>query len=457
MDNLWRAISLAFFVVFFSFTTPANAEEQSEIEAVRARLAEVEAEQTRTQALVEDLLKRLETAEANPAAAPSGYLVTEKVISPIEQADVAARGPEKSALFPMLADESRFTLRSADGDFEFGVDGLLVGRAEYNYRSDDGSGNSRHVSGFQTTGTRINFRGHVHGDYGYWARLQADEFGADPIFDALAGIYKFNDDTIMAFGQFPNVLTREQGLAVEKIQAVEASPTNVVFDPFAFKGAILGYHMPRMIVRGIVNDGYRSFANGIDNRPEGPSSDWAFAGQVVGMAIGDESDWDRFNNLTSRRGSDLAWQVDGAFHAQGGPDIYLGIVQSSLEGDGWNLYTAGYYRDTDEEFDEVGGKDLGLVVQGGFWTSKRTEVYGRYDLTRPDSDRPVEGDSFRTITAGLNFYLKPHSDSIKLQGELMYMMDPESESLVQPDTLTSVRASPDGGQFVFRTQAQLRW
>ena len=91
------------------------------------------------------------------------------------------------------------------------------------------------------------------------------------------------------------------------------------------------------------------------------------------------------------------------------------------------------------------------------WTGRHTEIYTRYDITRPDSDRPEEGDSFRTITAGLNYYPKPHTDSIKFQGELLYMLDPEAESLVQPDTLTSVRASPDGGQFVIRTQAQLRW
>ena len=250
--------------------------------------------------------------------------------------------------------------------------------------------------------------------------------------------------------------TREKGLMVEKIQAVEATATNSVFDPFAFKGVIVGHHMPRTIVRGIVHDGYRSFANGFDEI-DGPSADWAVAGQVVGMLIGDEGDWQRFNNITSRPGNTLAWQLNTAFSAQANPDIYLGILESSFEGDGWNIYTSGYYRDTDEDFDDVGGQDLGFVFQGGMWTGRHTEIYTRYDITRPDSDRPEEGDSFRTITAGLNYYPKPHTDSIKFQGELLYMRDPEAESLVQPDTPTSVRASPDGGQFVIRTQAQLRW
>lgn len=435
------------------------AAEQSEMEALLQRLAEVEAQQAKTQKVIDELRTRIEAAGVEvPGKTPEQdiYVMSEQAVVPQEPSSEPVDGLPPRRMFPQLDNESRFVLRTEDDEFEFGIDGLLVGRAEYNYRSDDGTGSSEHDSGFETTGTRINFRGHVYRDYGYWARLQADEFGGDPVFDTLAGIYNFNDQTIMAVGQFANLLTREQGLAVEKIQAVEASPTNSVFDPFAFKGVILGHHTSRFIFRGILNDGYRSFANGFDEI-DGPSADWAFAGQVVGMAIGDDNEWQRFNNITSRPGSDFAWQLDAAFHAQGGPDIYLGIVQSSLEGDGWNIYTSGYYRDTDEEFDGVGGEDLGFVFQGGMWTSRHTEVYTRYDITRPDSDRPLEGDSFRTVTAGINYYPRPATDSIKFQGEVLYMFDPEAESLVQPDTLTSVRASPDGGQFVFRTQAQLRW
>ena len=452
-----KSLHRIFPALLFGVATVGIAAEQTDIDLLLQRLSEVEAQQARTQRVIADLRKQIEASGITP---PAGGTVlpamSEEVVVFKEGPQEPLRGMESRAMFPQLADESRFVLRTVDNEFELGIDGLLVGRAEYNYRSDDGSGSSEHDSGFETTATRINFRGHVHKDYGYWARLNADEFGSDPVFDALVGTYSFSDDTIMAVGQFPNLMTREQGLMVEKIQAVEATATNSVFDPFAFKGVIVGHHMPRTIVRGIVHDGYRSFANGFDEI-DGPSADWAVAGQVVGMLIGDEGDWQRFNNITSRPGNTLAWQLNTAFSAQANPDIYLGILESSFEGDGWNIYTSGYYRDTDEDFDDVGGQDLGFVFQGGMWTGRHTEIYTRYDITRPDSDRPEEGDSFRTITAGLNYYPKPHTDSIKFQGELLYMLDPEAESLVQPDTLTSVRASPDGGQFVIRTQAQLRW
>ena len=432
----------------------SQALEQSELDLLIKRLAEVETRQAQTQQVIADLRRQIEQAGAGGTSREARVLA-EKVIQPEPRREIPAEA-FYPALFPQLADESRFILRTADNEFSFGIDGLLVGRAEYNYRSDDGTGSSEHDSGFETTATRINFCGYVHGNYGYWARLNADEFGSDPVFDALVGTYSFSDSTILAVGQFPNLMTREQGLMVEKIQAVEATATNNVFDRFAFKGIIVGHHRPRTIVRGIVHDGYRSFANGYDEI-DGPSADWAVAGQALGMLIGDESDWKRFNNITSRPGSELAWQVNAAFSVQSNPDIYLGILESSFEGDGWNIYTSGYYRDSDEDFDDVGGKDLGFVFQGGMWTGRHTEIYTRYDITRPDSDRPQEGDAFRTITAGPYYYPKPRTDSIKFQGEVLYMLDPEAESLVEPDALTSVRASPDDGQFVFRTQAQLRW
>ena len=75
----------------------------------------------------------------------------------------------------------------------------------------------------------------------------------------------------------------------------------------------------------------------------------------------------------------------------------------------------------------------------------------------PDSDRPVESEDFRTLTGGFAFYPISHSNNIKINTEVLYMFDAESESIVQPNVFSSVRASPDGDQWVFRTQASLRW
>jgi hypothetical protein len=334
-----------------------------------------------------------------------------------------------------------------------------------NHRSDDGTGSSSTDQGFQNTATRINLRGLVYGDYAYWVRVNADTFGRDPLIDAAMLIWFIKDDMNLVMGQFPNLLTREQGMPLEKLLFAESSPTNFAFDAFAYKGVMLGYHTPKLVFRGIVNDGYRSLSNSFF---EQPSADFAFAGQVVWMTAGDEDDWDRFNNFTSRRGSDFAWQISGGFHVQGGasnlepaggesPDLFLGIVESSMEGDGWNLYGSGYYRNTDPSANGIVAQDYGFVVQGGGWVSEHFEAYSRFDMTIPDRDRPTERDDFKTIAGGFAYYPVPSTDNIKINTELHYFFDAEAGSIVAPNVNPSVRSSPAGDQWVARIQFTVRW
>jgi hypothetical protein len=437
--------------------------EQGDLDALLQRLSQVEADQAKSQQTIKVLRSELDSLRTQTKDQLTEYAVEAGETQPSQPSPPS---PLHRATFPALANESRFIMASEDGDFSLGIDGLIATRYEYNYRSDDGTGSSNGDQGWETIAARINFQGNIFDDFGYWVRFNGDEFATDPFFDALMGMWYINDDTTLVVGQFPSLLTRDQGIPLDKLMVLESSPTNYTFDPFGFQGVMLGYHTPRVVYRGIIHDGYLSF----NNSPyDTASANWAFAGQVVGMAVGDENDWARFNNFTSRPGSDFAWQLNGAFTVQegsahgGGPDVeasddmFLGIVESSMEGDGWNIYGSGYYRHTDPT---VGGKsvdDIGFVVQGGAWVSKHFEVYSRFDMTIPDDDRPTENDDFRTITTGVNFYPIPRTDSIKWGAEVLYMFDAEADSIVRPNTFSSVRASPDGGQWVVRTQAQLLW
>ncbi len=454
-------------ILLIGMTASVSAMEQGDLDALLRRLAEIEAEQAKSKETIEALRSQVKALETRATGIPT--VVTED----LGQVAIKESQPSPPALlhrttFPELANESRFIMKSEDGDFSLGIDGLIATRYEYNYRSDDGTGSSNNDQGWETIAARINFQGNIYDDFGYWIRFNGDEFATDPFFDALMGMWYINDDTTLVVGQFPSLLTRDQGIPLDKLMVLESSPTNYTFDPFGFQGVMLGYHTPRVVYRGIIHDGYRSFNN---SAYDAASADWAIAGQVVGMVVGDEKDWDRFNNFTSRPGSSFAWQLNGAFTVQegsahgGGPDsdvgvsddLFLGIVESSMEGDGWNMYLAGFYRHTDPTRGGESVDDIGFVLQGGAWVAKHFEVYSRFDMTIPDDDRPTENDDFRTITTGVNFYPIPRTDSLKIGGEILYMFDAESDSIVQPNTFSSVRASPDGGQWVVRTQAQILW
>jgi hypothetical protein len=464
---------LAFFAI--GMTVSLSAIAQDDLDSLQRRLVEIEAEQAESNGAIEAMGAQIEALAADnqndPLAEQSAEEPQDVVNDVSEDSRTEASPPPtpaQPALFPELADESRFILKSQDG-FEFGIDGLIAVRYEYNHREDDGTGSSRNQQGFHNTATRINFRGSLYDEFGYWVRLNADEFGADPSIDAAMGIWRIKDSTTLVFGQFPNLLTREQGIPLDKLMVQESSPTNFTFDPFAYKGLMLAYHRPRIILRGIINDGYRSLSNSFFSEP---SADWAIAGQIVGMVVGDQDDWNRFNNFTSRSGSDFAWQFNVAFHLQQGDsnldpdggssdDLFLGILESSIEGDGWNFYTSAYYRRTepitDISADNFGVSDMGLVLQGGVWVASKYEAYSRFDITAPDNDRLTDGDDFRTFTVGANYYPRPHTDNLKVGLEALYMPDAEASSIVEPSVFSSVRASPAGDQWVVRLQTTIRW
>ena len=464
MRLLYR--SLAIILICMSASVSAA---EDDLDALRRRVAEIEAEQAKSQETIKALLSAIETlrAETEDRLAEEAPTLLSEIRAHVgaEASVPTTPGPAPHSMFPELANESQFVLRSADEEFSLGIDGTFIFRGEYNHRSDDGTGSSSSDQGWENIATRLNLRGRVYGDFGYWIRLQADEFGRDPFFDAVLGLWFINENTTLVVGQFPSLLTREQGIPADKLVFGESSATNYTFDPFGFKGVMLGYHTPRFVYRGIIHDGYGSISNAYF---EEPSADWAFAGQVLGMAVGDEDDWERFNNFTSRPGSDFAWQLNGSFLLQdgasdssggGSDDVFLGIVESSMEGDGWHLYASGYYRDTDES-SGIGPsdfKDFGWVIQGGVWVSTHFEVYSRFDMTIPDDDRLLEGDEFRTLTTGLNYYPLPHTDNIRLSTEFLYMFDAEADSIVEPNIFNSVRESPDGNQWVIRSQASVRW
>jgi hypothetical protein len=133
------------------------------------------------------------------------------------------------------------------------------------------------------------------------------------------------------------------------------------------------------------------------------------------------------------------------------------MAESSMEGNGRNLYASFFYRNTAPLDSNISVDDYGFVLLGGVWVARHFELYSRFDMTIPDSDRPTEGDEFRTLTAGVNFYPKPHSDNIKIGAEMLYMFDAEADSIVQPNVFSSVRASPAGDQLVFRIQTVMQW
>ena len=233
MRLLFRSLAILFICLSASVSAA-----QDDLDALRRRVAEIEAEQAKSQETIKALLSAIEALRAQTeddrlAKQPAGEaptLVSNVPAGAGSQASLPTNpGPAPRAMFPELANESQFLLQSHDKEFSLGIDGTLIFRGEYNHRSDDGTGSSSNDQGFEMLGTRINFRGTVYKDFGYWVRIQADEFGKSPFIDAALGIWYINDDTTLVVGQFPSLLTREQGIPADKLMFGESSATNYTF------------------------------------------------------------------------------------------------------------------------------------------------------------------------------------------------------------------------------------
>ena len=102
--------------------------------------------------------------------------------------------------------------------------------------------------------------------------------------------------------------------------------------------------------------------------------------------------------------------------------------------------------------------DLGFVIQGGMFVSRRVEIFLRYDHLIPDGKARSPGfvqgtgtEEFRTATSGLNFYVIPESSLAKLTVDFQYMFDAQSTSIVSPVFNSGVFEST-GRQWTLRLQ-----
>jgi hypothetical protein len=153
-------------------------------------------------------------------------------------------------------------------------------------------------------------------------------------------------------------------------------------------------------------------------------------------------------------GGALHWQSGGDTVATSDTDLWMATIDGTMEGAGWNVYAAGIYRNIDPNpGSEV--KDMGFLIQGGFFVAPQWELFGRYDITMPDDDRTGSEQDFSTITLGVNHYVVPESHVAKATIEFIYFLDNPSESIVPTSTLTPLLPSDSDSQWSILGQFQL--
>lgn len=361
-------------------------------------------------------------------------------------AAAAGGGWEKGAFY--VSDGGNNTLR-AGGYTQF--------RYLMSFRDEDSAGSQDDFThGFQVRRTRLKFDGTI------WDKrlsyVLMGEFGrSDGVFTLIDafGQYKFDNGVALRWGQFKHPLLRETLVSDTNWLVLEASQAEAVFSQGRSQGVEVSYTGEKWRCMAAIDDGLKTNNTDFTSDKE---ADFGITGRAEFMFAG--KNWDWAKDFTSWKGSEYSGMVGVAAHYQDGgetggtADTAVAEVTAdvSVEGNGWNAFVAGIWRNTDP----AGGSstdDFGLVVQGGFFVSDQLEVYGRYDGVFADD---ANGDDFNTLTAGVNYYISPQSHAVKLSADVVYYLDNEGASaLVSPTTTTGLLADTEDGQFTVRVQMQV--
>lgn len=326
-----------------------------------------------------------------------------------------------------------------------------------NFRDEDSAGEQGDFThGFQMRRTRIGMKGSIW-DKNLTFDIVGEFSRSTGVFTLVDGFaqYKFDNGMNIRWGQFKVPFMREELISDVRQLTVERSTFNTVFSQMRSQGIQLGYEGEKFRGWAEVSDGGNAINTDFTS---GSEADFGLTAR--GEFRWGDGDFKRFEDFTSWRGSKYAGLVGAAVHYHDGGEtggttdtaVFSATADVSIEGDGWNLFAAGTWRNTDP----AGGAstdDFGVVVQGGFFFSDQCEAFARYDAIFPDD---ANGDDFHTLTAGVNYYVSPQSHAVKISADVQYYFNDEgANALVSPTTGSNLLADTEDGQVALRVQAQV--
>lgn len=399
----------------FAEATPSEAGLRSELTALKARLAELEAHQN--------------DAWLNERR-------TEEVKSLIQEvlADADTRASMMAAGSTAGYDKGHFFIASEDGSFLMKIGGQAQFRYVYNSRDDDGGVTATDVdeAGFQFRRVKLFFKGHVGSPkITYSVGIQTNRNTENIDLDHAYFGYQVMDGVTLFGGEAKAPFLREETTSSSRQLTVERSLVNELFTAGRVQGvwAVID-----------VDDNMKfalAFTDGANSGEVGaPITGKDFHNDATDFAVTARLDlrlageWAQMKDFSAWAGEQQAVFFGAAVHHEigesgGGAIPTLGAgtpfnatggavgydeftawtVDGSIESDGGNLYAAvmGIH------FNNNGGTNdidaYGLVVQGGVMLiPNKFEPFVRWEYVDPDTSHEVN-----LITVGTNYYIRKHN------------------------------------------------
>lgn len=361
---------------------------------------------------------------------------------------------------------STFGFASDDGNFSLNVSAFSQTRVALNFR-DDANGDS-FDSGFFIPRTRAIFHGNiVNPDTFYEIEFAFDDTGdatnagMGKLLDAYVG-HNFGNGFTVAVGQAKIAATREFMVDGDKRQLIESTVMDSVFSLWRAQGVSVTYTDEQDTLRiiGSFNDGPNSSNTPYSATNDGDigisvRGDFAFEGTVghFGRAInqmpGAESNAVLGVHLNFTENAN-APGVDRLRLFQYGADF----LYDSTEG--WNVLGQFVGRYTDDEGAADEFNDFGFALQGGYYVSDQTEVFGAWDCVAADDDRAADVEAFNTFQVGVNHYPFAGVNNVKLSAGVALFINKTTETggLVSMNDRLGLMPDSEAPQFALLGQAQ---
>jgi hypothetical protein len=361
-----------------------------------------------------------------------------------------------------------FSIADGSGNNRLNFGGTEIFRYNWSNRDSNTVGDQNDTTiGFNMPVTRLRFWGNVW-DKALTYKIQGDfgSFGGDngsfELQDAWAQ-YAWDNGFSLKWGQFKLPIIREVNVEDEFQLAADRSVTSYVFNQGYSQGIQFQYAADNFRFSGAFSDGINTGNTDFNSAAE---ADFALSARVDWKVMG--ADWERFNDITSWRSApDNALLIGAAFEYQSGGetgfttdvDTWLYTVDAAWEGQGWNVFAAGY----GAHLSPTGGSDLdnfGACVQAGIFVSDQIELFGRWDAVFFDNESGISPATLHFATVGMNYYISPESHACKFTVQANYAFNDTtplfgSGGLIEGNTRNAFLGDSEDGEWTFIGQLQI--
>lgn len=325
------------------------------------------------------------------------------------------------------------------------------------------------TQGFSNRRVRLVAIGNIDTDTSFRLDLELAD-GEAVLADAWTG-FKINDQWTVRAGQVKLPFLREEIISHVRQLATERSLINSAFTMDLAPAVVAEYSGASWRAAAALSDGIGAANTYYDNRRE---ADIAFSGRVETLL---EGTWTQTDQFTAWPGEGPSSALGFAVHAQSGGetgadapsgatndrDFVSLTADASKNGSGWNTYAALVGRSIEDGVGVTGGdgrthQDIGVLLQGGVFLSEQVELFARYGLLIPDSDRGAD-DLFTEVVVGVNTYIAPKSHAAKLTAEIVWFPSDVagSSSVVRESARNAVLATDEANEVSLRVQLQTQF